>query len=112
MLALLSENGPYIVQDDLSLRLNPNSWNENASVMWVDQPVGTGFSYSSDDSLITSEKQMADDMLGLLQTFFTDFSNYTKLPFHAFGESYAGQRALSKLLRGVDLREPQTRVLV
>ena len=44
-LALFGENGPYIVEDDLSLTLNPQSWNNNATVIWVDQPVGTGFSY-------------------------------------------------------------------
>ncbi|GMI25104.1 hypothetical protein TrRE_jg3542, partial [Triparma retinervis] len=44
-LALFGENGPYVVEDDLTLKLNQQSWNNNATVIWVDQPVGTGFSY-------------------------------------------------------------------
>lgn len=41
-LALFGENGPLTVNDDLSLNVNPYSWNSNATVVWVDQPVGTG----------------------------------------------------------------------
>lgn len=52
MLALFVENGPYrIVEhgggaavEDSSrlLRLNPHSWNSNATVIYLDQPAGTG----------------------------------------------------------------------
>lgn len=51
LLALFVENGPYhIVErnnggDDSSsslLRLNPHSWNSNATVIYLDQPAGTG----------------------------------------------------------------------
>jgi len=45
MLALFYENGPYNIKKDLSLTINPYSWNSFANLLFVDQPVGTGFSY-------------------------------------------------------------------
>lgn len=52
MLALFIENGPYHIverrgdhgEEDSSrlLRLNPHSWNSNATVIFLDQPAGTG----------------------------------------------------------------------
>ena len=52
MLALFVENGPYRIvarrggsdSEDSSrvLRLNPHSWNSNATVIYLDQPAGTG----------------------------------------------------------------------
>lgn len=44
MLGLFSENGPYWVNDDATLTTNIYSWNNNANVLYVDQPVGTGLS--------------------------------------------------------------------
>lgn len=54
MLALFVENGPYRIVERGSgggaaaadssrlLRLNPHSWNSNATVIYLDQPAGTG----------------------------------------------------------------------
>ena len=42
MLALFVENGPYKVSKAGNLSLNPYSWNSNANILYIDQPVGTG----------------------------------------------------------------------
>ena len=48
MQGALRENGPCFVSDDSnSTYLNPWSWNNEANVLYVDQPVHTGFSYSA-----------------------------------------------------------------
>ncbi|ETP43878.1 hypothetical protein F442_09507, partial [Phytophthora nicotianae P10297] len=90
ILALLQENGPCSVNSDLSLKKNPYSWNERANVMWIDQPVGVGFSYGDRSEYDTSEKEVGDDMYHFLQEFFKALPEYQKLPFYVFGESYAG----------------------
>jgi hypothetical protein len=66
--ALFKENGPYLIDPDtLALSLNPSSWNSNATVIWIDQPVGTGYSYADKGDLgVTSEDEMATSMIKLV----------------------------------------------
>lgn len=90
ILALLEENGPCSVNDDLTLKRNPFSWNERANIMWVDQPVGVGFSYGDKSEYDTSEKEVGDDMFQFLQEFFAAHPEYQKQEFYVFGESYGG----------------------
>lgn len=40
----LIELGPYRLNSDGSLRLNAGSWNQKLNLLFLDQPVGTGFS--------------------------------------------------------------------
>jgi hypothetical protein len=48
MLGALQENGPCFIGDDSnSTYLNPFSWNNKANMLYIDQPVQTGFSFSS-----------------------------------------------------------------
>eukprot|EP00698_Gefionella_okellyi_P009143 TRINITY_DN22_c0_g1_i1.p1 TRINITY_DN22_c0_g1~~TRINITY_DN22_c0_g1_i1.p1 ORF type:complete len:430 (+),score=98.25 TRINITY_DN22_c0_g1_i1:62-1351(+) len=92
MLAMLSENGPYNVDNVTDAFLwNPYSWTSNATVIWVDQPVGSGYSYA--DHLfdyVIDEKQIANDLYIFLQELLFQFPQYRKLDFFVTGESYAG----------------------
>mmetsp|Transcript_15332 Transcript_15332/g.17048 ORF Transcript_15332/g.17048 Transcript_15332/m.17048 type:complete len:436 (+) Transcript_15332:1-1308(+) len=103
LVALFYENGPYHIDKNLSLSLNPNSWNEVANVIWIDQPVGTGFSYADHtDDMITNEKEMAEDMYEFLQKFLTQNPKYRPSDFYIFGESYAGHYVPALSARVVD----------
>jgi carboxypeptidase C (cathepsin A) len=42
------ENGIFRMKDDGSLVENPFSWNHNAHMLYLDQPVGTGFSFGDE----------------------------------------------------------------
>jgi len=85
----LFENGPFTVNSQMILTSNPYSWNSNANVIYIDQPYGTGFSYSR-GSVVKNETQMADDMYIFLTMWFELFSQYQNNKFYIVGESFGG----------------------
>lgn len=87
-LAMLAENGPCRVNDDLTTQNNPYSWTNQASVIWVDQPSATGFSTGL--PLVHNEDGVAKNMYAFLQAFFEALPQYQQNPFYIFGESYGG----------------------
>jgi len=88
--ALFGENGPCTVdQAGENTTINPYSWNSNASLLYIDQPSGTGFSYPITGA-DHDEAGVAVDMYDFLQQFFKEHTQYNKNDFFAFGESYGG----------------------
>ena len=85
---LFTENGPYQVNGDLTLRSNPYSWNNIANLLFVDQPLGTG--YSTANELETDAGILGADFYVFLVEFFEEFPEYKGRPFYLAGESYAG----------------------
>jgi len=101
-LALFFENGPYTINNDLSLKINPYSWNSFANLLYIDQPVGTGFSYVDViEDYVIDEKGVAQHMFVFLQNFFQMYPQYAKLDMYILGESYAGHYipAISKRIQ-------------
>ncbi|WOG87640.1 hypothetical protein DCAR_0206870 [Daucus carota subsp. sativus] len=90
-LAMFYENGPFHVANNLSLTWNDFGWDKVSNLIYVDQPIGTGFSYSSDDDDIRhSEEGVSNDLYDFLQEFFKAHPQYVKNDFYITGESYAG----------------------
>lgn len=85
---LFMELGPSSVGEDGKLIYNPSSWNANASVIFLDQPVNVGYSYSGGS--VRNTVAAGKDVYALLTLFFKQFPQYAKQPFHISGESYAG----------------------
>jgi serine carboxypeptidase-like clade 4 len=88
-LALFFENGPYTVDSNGNLHTNPYGWNKFANLIYIDQPVGTGFSYADSD-YIHDEKAVAKEMYTFLQNFFKQFPQFSQQDFYIVGESYGG----------------------
>lgn len=74
----LMEIGPYRVKDSNGpvLEYNEGSWNEFANIMFVDNPVGTGFSYVDTDSFVHELPEMADQFVKFLEKWFALFPEY------------------------------------
>ncbi|KAI5301331.1 Cell death protease [Ascosphaera pollenicola] len=85
------EIGPFRLTTDHTLRHLNSSWNEFANMLFVDQPLGTGFSYANTDSLDHEMVQVADHMVTFLENWFAIFPQYQSDDLYVAGESYAGQ---------------------
>ncbi|KKA31040.1 hypothetical protein TD95_002964 [Thielaviopsis punctulata] len=86
---LFLELGPASIDKKLKVVNNPFSWNNNASVIFLDQPVNVGFSYSNNNPVSTTAAA-SKDVYALLSLFFHQFPEYATQDFHIAGESYAG----------------------
>ncbi|KAJ8768682.1 hypothetical protein K2173_023586 [Erythroxylum novogranatense] len=90
-LALFYENGPFQITSSLALKWNDFGWDKASNLIYVDQPTGTGFSYSTSDSDIrTDEAGVSNDLYNFLQAFFKAHPEFAKNDFYITGESYAG----------------------
>ncbi|KAK9897505.1 peptidase S10, serine carboxypeptidase [Cystobasidium minutum MCA 4210] len=72
---------------------NPWSWNNNASIIFLDQPVGVGYSYyDKGDKGVWTTEAAAKDVYALLQIWFSAFErDFGTNAFHIAGESFAGR---------------------
>jgi carboxypeptidase D len=87
----LMEIGPYRVKEGGKLVYNEGSWDEFANLLFVDNPVGTGFSYVDTDSYLHELQEMADQFITFLEKWFALFPEYEHDDLYIAGESYAGQ---------------------
>ncbi|KAF7333425.1 Carboxypeptidase [Mycena venus] len=83
----LQENGPFQWGVGTAKPVpNVNSWTNLSSVLWVEQPVGTGGTPN-----ITDEDDLSVQLIGFLQQFLEVFSELKGKKLYLSGESYAGQ---------------------
>jgi cathepsin A (carboxypeptidase C) len=88
---LLFELGPCsIANDGKNTTFNPHSWNTHANIIFLDQPVNVGYSYSDDGSTVNNSPVAGKDVHAFLQLFLQRFPQYVKAPFHLAAESYGG----------------------
>ncbi|KAI3748223.1 hypothetical protein L6452_11168 [Arctium lappa] len=89
--ALFYENGPFHLTNNLTLVWNDYGWDKVSNIMYIDQPTGTGFSYScSEKDIRHDEKGVSDDLYDFLQEFFKVHPDYVKNDLYITGESYGG----------------------
>ncbi|EGO05428.1 hypothetical protein SERLA73DRAFT_69041 [Serpula lacrymans var. lacrymans S7.3] len=67
---LLFELGPCSVVDEgNNTTYNPHSWYQQANIIFLDQPIDVGFSYSTDGSQVTTSPEAAKDVYAFLELF-------------------------------------------
>lgn len=87
------EIGPLRIHKDASsLYLNKYAWNKFANLLFLESPVGVGFSYTNTTSNLydNGDKRTAEDALAFLINWFQRFPQYNYREFYIWGESYAG----------------------
>ncbi|XP_052183780.1 serine carboxypeptidase-like 31 [Diospyros lotus] len=88
------EIGPFIVdKDGHALKYNPFAWNTEANMLFLESPVGVGFSYSNrtTDYNNLGDDFTANDAYTFLHKWFLKFPSYKERMFYVAGESYAGK---------------------
>ncbi|XP_015433612.1 PREDICTED: venom serine carboxypeptidase [Dufourea novaeangliae] len=92
MYGLFMENGPFFVNANKTLQKRKYSWNQSHNLLYIDNPVGTGFSFTDNDKgYATNETHVGRDVHTLLVQFFQVFPELQANDFFVIGESYAGK---------------------
>ena len=88
--------GNFLEFGPLNEKLEPRntSWIRTANILFVDNPVGSGFSTNKRRADIpdTIEK-ISDDLITLLQIFMNEHHYFRNNSLHVFGQSYGGKMA-------------------
>lgn len=88
---LLFELGPCnIANEGANTTFNPHGWNAHANMIFLDQPINVGYSYSEDGSTADSSPVAGKDVYAFMELFLNRFPEYSTQPFHVAAESYGG----------------------
>jgi carboxypeptidase C (cathepsin A) len=80
----------------MSLVPRLHTWTAQFNVLFVDNPVGVGFSFTTDpDGFVSDEQQVGIDLYTMLEQFYTIFPHLANNPLFIAGESYGGKYAPS-----------------
>ncbi|XP_059139106.1 probable serine carboxypeptidase CPVL isoform X2 [Physella acuta] len=91
-LGLFYENGPICLTRDWYERSNI-SWTQTMSMLYIDNPVGVGFSYSDSGSAgyRIDQDGYSKDLYEFIEQFYILFPEYQKRELYIGGKSYAGK---------------------
>ncbi|KAL6566886.1 Serine carboxypeptidase-like 51 [Orobanche minor] len=81
---------------DVHLKPRNSTWLKKADLLFVDNPVGTGYSYVEDTKLLVkSDDEAAADLTTLLIEIFNRDESLQKSPLYIVAESYGGKYAVT-----------------
>ena len=92
LLGKLTEMGPFrVAANGTALDFMPYSWNREANVIFVEQPLFTGYSFSSDpgDSITTDELN-AERLTTFIDRWLDKFPGWRARDLYLSSESYGG----------------------
>lgn len=79
----------------LDLMARNYTWVKDMNVLFIDSPVGTGFSYVDSPQYFTKDNaQIADDLVELMRGFYKVHPEFEMVALHIFAESYGGKTAV------------------
>ena len=101
---LFLENGPFKLSGSLGVKVNPHSWAATANVVYLDQPVGTGLSYTTGKVYPKNDGDVNKGILDFFDGFFEVHPELAGRELFLTGESHSGHYlpslAQAILLRG------------
>nr|ODN91244.1 pheromone-processing carboxypeptidase KEX1 [Cryptococcus depauperatus CBS 7841] len=94
----LMEVGPFrtvpatsTTSGKVEVKLVEGGWEEFATVVFVDQPPGTGYSFAPTDGYLHDFDQLSSHFIQFLQNFYRVFPELDGVDTYLAGESFAGQ---------------------
>ena len=92
LLGLFTEHGPFRVQPDGTVDLAQYTWNQYASIVYLEQPTGVGFSFDPDSGhkYTSNDFQSAVDNYNFVEGFLAANPRFVGNPTWLLGESYGG----------------------
>ena len=92
---LFLENGPYFVRDynssqEPKAEVRNISWNAQANLVFVDQPLGIGFSTVTTENLAKSWRDVSEQFLLFYELFLEKHPEFKGRDVYVSGESYGG----------------------
>lgn len=92
LFGLFTENGPFFVTSNKTLQMRKYTWSVHHNLIYIDNPVGTGYSFTEKDAgYARNETQVGLDLHSALMQFFQLFPELRQNDFFVTGESYAGK---------------------
>jgi cathepsin A (carboxypeptidase C) len=89
LFGLFDEIGPYLMKEG-ELIYNQYAWNNNTDVLYIDQPVGVGFSSQKNLHFSFAEKGVAENFHIFLTKFYSIYPEYRTRSLYIAGESFGG----------------------
>ncbi|KIJ69816.1 hypothetical protein HYDPIDRAFT_104447 [Hydnomerulius pinastri MD-312] len=88
---LMMEVGPWRIDGEGGLKTVEGGWEEYTTMVYIDQPAGTGLSYTSTNHYVHTLQEATDHVMQFLRTFYQVFPEYLSVDTYLGGESFAGQ---------------------
>uniref|UniRef100_L7M8W7 Carboxypeptidase n=1 Tax=Rhipicephalus pulchellus TaxID=72859 RepID=L7M8W7_RHIPC len=85
-----AEIGPQ----DVQLLPRNHSWVRFANLLFVDNPVGSGYSFVTNETgFAVNNSQIASDLVTMISVFLAKMPEFQNVPLYIFSESYGGKMA-------------------
>jgi cathepsin A (carboxypeptidase C) len=88
-LAVFVENGPMELKEGEAVK-KEISWNNKANLLFIDQPIGTGYSRTKGNHHPRTEEEVRQQFGKFILKFYQKFPEFKDRKFFITGESYAG----------------------
>jgi len=91
LIGFMTEQGPFRPDANGNIQPNPYAWNKIANMVFLEQPVGVGFSYSNNNNdYKIGDEQAAADNLATIIAFFNKYPHFNQTSLFITSESYGG----------------------